>query len=206
LIIVDDGSSDASLGCARDWLTSHRNVAGMVLRHPVNRGLAHTRNDALAFARGEFCFILDADNEVYPGCLERLYNALQNDPEAAFAYGIHERFRGEQTVGLVNHLPWEPDRLRTGNYIDAMAMLRTSVLREMGGYATDRRLHGWEDYDLWCSVAEAGMRGAFIPEIIARYRTAAHSMLALTNVSATDAYSIIIERCPTLMAGVEPPY
>lgn len=206
VLVVDDGSSDRSGKWAQEWLLAHEDCAGLLLHHPVNMGLGHARNHALGCARGEFCFVLDADNAVYPHCLGRLLEALESDPRAAFAYGIHERFRVGEPVGLANMLPWEPSRLRLTNYIDAMALIRTSLLREgFGGYTTDRRLHGWEDYDLWCQFAEAELYGVFVPEIVARYRTTAHSMLSLTNISGTDAYSILIERYPRLMAGMQPP-
>jgi hypothetical protein len=206
IIVVDDGSTDDSLSVVKDWMTEHHDANVLLLRHPVNRGLAHARNSALGLARGEFCFILDADNELYPHCLERLVAALDGDPEAAFSYGMLECFRAGRSVGLMNTFPWQPSRFRTGNYIDAMAMIRTSLLRDkFGGYAIDRRLHGWEDFDLWCRLAEAGHQAVLIPEVLARYRTTQHSMLAETNVSATDAFSLIIETNPRLMAGTLPP-
>jgi GT2 family glycosyltransferase len=108
-------------------------------------------------------------------------------------------------VGLRSYYPWRPERLRTGNYIDAMALWRVDVLRRLGGYAVDKRLHGWEDYDLWCRAADAGSRGAFLPEVVARYRVTQHSMLSVTNISAQTAVSLLIERSPRLFAGVEPP-
>jgi glycosyltransferase involved in cell wall biosynthesis len=189
-----------------DWMARHDDIPLLLLRHPVNRGLAAARNAALSMARGEFCFVLDADNEVYPHCLSRLLEALDTAPLAAFAYGSLESFSGTETVGLMNTLPWEPRRLRVGNYIDAMAMMRTAVIRdELNGYPQDRRLHGWEDFALWCAVATAGHRAVRVPEILARYRIAKHSMLSLTNISATDAFSVIIEANPELMAGIEAP-
>jgi hypothetical protein len=206
LIVVDDGSTDRSGAVAEAWLREHEDVAALLLRHPVNQGLAHARNSALAWARGEHCFILDADNEMYPHCLELLLEALDADRNAAFAYGIHERFGGGQSLGLANVFPWQPWRFRTGNYIDAMAMIRTQILREKaGGYSVDHRLHGWEDYDLWCKLADAGLRGAFVPEVVARYRSTEHSMLSLTNLSYTDAFSVLIERHRNVLAGVRPP-
>jgi hypothetical protein len=206
VIVVDDGSSDRSAERVERWIADHGNVAAVLLRHPINQGLGPTRNDALGWARGEFCFVLDADNEIYPHCFGRLIEALEADPAAAFAYGILERFRGGQPIGLLNTLPWEPSRLRLGNYIDAMALIRTRILRdECDGYGRDLRLYGAEDFDLWCRLAESGHHAAFVPEIVARYRTTQHSMQALGTLSDTDGFSLVIERSPTLMAGVLPP-
>ncbi len=66
VVIVDDGSTDESCAAALRWLRGTRPGRVLLLAHPVNEGLGPTRNDALDFARGEFCFVLDADNEVYP--------------------------------------------------------------------------------------------------------------------------------------------
>lgn len=206
LIVVDDGSTDTSSTVVESWMAEHQDVSILLLRHPINQGLAQARNDALGWARGEFCFVLDADNEVFPHCLERLAGPLQEQPAVAFSYGTLEAFAGAETLGLMNLLPWEPSRLRVGNYIDAMAMVRTRLLRdELGGYATDRRLHGWEDFELWCRIASAGYEAVRVPEILGRYRSARHSMLSVTNLSMTDAFSLIIEANPELMAGIEPP-
>jgi hypothetical protein len=153
--------------------------------------------------------VLDADNQIYPRCLAALVGALETDTDAVFAYPILETFgsvelyiaRGDDAGALVSHLGWEPARLRGGNYIDALALLRTEVLRELGGYTTDQRCHGWEDYDLWCSIADRGWRGRHVPQILARYRVSPDSMLSLTNFSTTAAIQAIIERHPRLMAG-----
>ncbi|GAC1488301.1 MAG: hypothetical protein NVS1B9_08540 [Solirubrobacteraceae bacterium] len=201
IVIVDDGSSDGSQRAVLDWMMHNEDRAALLLNHPVNRGLARARNAALGWARGEFCFVLDADNAIFPHCLERLLAALDGDPQATFSYGMLQRFSRSATIGLLNIHPWEPARLREGNYIDAMALVRTTALRErFHGYSVDGRLHGWEDFDLWCRMAEAGLAGTLVPEIVARYRTTGHSMLSLTNISDAEAFSLLSERHPGLMA------
>ncbi|MGH9270319.1 MAG: glycosyltransferase, partial [Ilumatobacteraceae bacterium] len=183
LIVVDDGSADDSLDVARSWITDNPDVRARLVAVPVNRGLPRARNTAVGFAAGEYCFVLDADNEVLPGGLDRLAAALDDDPSAAFAFGVLETFSNSGPVGLLGELPWDIDRLPDGNYIDAMAMIKREVLVELGGYATDRRLYGWEDYDLWCRIAESGGYGVHVPTLVARYRLAMSSMVSLSNLS-----------------------
>jgi glycosyltransferase involved in cell wall biosynthesis len=173
----------------------------MLLHHPINRGLGHARNTAVDFARGEFVFVLDADNLVYPLAIETLAEALDGDPQATFAYGMLEMFDEQGALGLHSHFAWEPERLAAGNFIDAMALIRRAWLHERGGYTTDARLHGWEDYDLWCAVAESGGHGVLVPTVVARYRSTRHSMLAVTNVSAVVAESLLAERHPSVFAA-----
>jgi GT2 family glycosyltransferase len=209
-IIVDDGSSDGSADAVMEWMAAHEEIPVLLLRHPINRGLGSARNTALDFARGEFAFVLDADNVIYPRCLEVLASALEDNEEAVFTYPILEAFGLVDSYvemggsPLVSYYGWNPARFRHANYIDALSMLRIDELRRLGGYATDRRLFGWEDYDLWCAIAEEGRYGLQVPEILARYRVSPSSMRSLTNLSEADAMTALIERHPTLMDGVIP--
>jgi hypothetical protein len=205
VIVVDDASQDASPSRVRGWMRRNPRVPSALVRHSANRGLPHARNTALGFARGELIFILDADNRLYPHGLERLVGAMDCHRGVAFAYGLLQRFTSAGPADLMNLWPWEPERLQAGNYIDAMAVVRASVLRRVGGYTTDKRMHGWEDYELWCHLAELGERGALVPEVVARYRSARHSMLSVTNLSGTMAYSVLAERYPSVMGSVRPP-
>ena len=123
LIVVDDCSTDGSLTVVTDWLekneTAFRDV--LLIRHKSNRGLPYARNTAFAHARTDFVFVLDADNLLYPRCLERLLGALEHC-DASFAYCLLEKF-GEET-GIGNTKPWNPIALQHGNFIDAMVLHR----------------------------------------------------------------------------------
>ncbi|MDT7545826.1 MAG: hypothetical protein QOE99_1936, partial [Actinomycetota bacterium] len=149
LVVVDDGSSDGSLAAVEAWCDRSEDIPARILRHPVNQGLGAARNTAIDFARGEFVFVLDADNEVFGQGISRLVDVIDQDPDAVFSYGMLEVFDQDGPVGVQSAFPWEPERFKTGNFIDAMALVRRQWLVEHGGYTTDRRLHGWEDFDLW---------------------------------------------------------
>jgi cellulose synthase/poly-beta-1,6-N-acetylglucosamine synthase-like glycosyltransferase len=205
IVITDDGSTDGSPAVVRNWLERSPQVAARLLRHRVNRGLGSARNTALGFARGEFVLFLDADNVLYPPAIEKLVTALDEDREAVLSYGILEMFGAQGAVGLRSWLDWRPDRFRKGNFVDALALVRRDWLVETGGFVTDARLHGWEDYDLWCRVTDAGHHGAFVPEIVARYRSAPHSMLSLTDLSTRQAVGLLAERHPAIFGDVELP-
>jgi GT2 family glycosyltransferase len=208
LVVVDDGSTDDSGELALSWMRAHDEVPARLVRHEVNRGLGAARNTALDFARSRYCFVLDSDNEVYPRCLDRLVSALDNDAEATFAYPLLEVFGNLSSYiaaggsPLINAPGWDPNLLRLGNYIDAMALIRTAKLAELGGFRTDPRLHGWEDYDLWCRIAERGGRGIQVPQILARYRSSRSSLRSIVDLSKAAPLEAIIEASPNLMAGV----
>jgi Glycosyl transferase family 2 len=66
IVVVNDGSSDGGVPAVSAWADRHPEIALKLVSHPVNRGLAHARNTALDYARGELAFVLDSDNAVYP--------------------------------------------------------------------------------------------------------------------------------------------
>ncbi len=202
VVVLDDASTDRSQEAVRDFFASHPHLPGLLVEHVVNRGLGRTRNDLVAAARGELVFMLDADNEIYPTALDRLADALDDDPETFFAYPMLEEHIDGEPHTLRSFSPWEPGRLAESNYIDAMSLLRRRELLELGGYTEDPRLHGWEDYDLWCRTAQRGLRGVLVPQILARYRRADHSMLySITNIDTSEAESLLRARYPVLAAS-----
>lgn len=149
--------------------------------------------------------MLDADNLLRPIAIGRLMDALDGDSDASFVYGILEQFGADGALGLVSQAGWDPERLRRSNYIDAFALIKRDALLALGGYTSDSRLYGWEDYDLWVRMAEAGRYPVFVPEIIGRYRVAQSSMIADTNVSVAEAFGALVDHAPKLMRDLQIP-
>lgn len=205
VLVLDDASTDGSLGAARDFLLGNPWMPAALLRHWTNRGLARTRNELARQARGELVFVLDADNKIYPTALGRLVEALERDPGASFAYPLIAVTRSERPVGLLSRYAWDPEGFRAvGNYIDAMALIRLDDLATVGGYTEDARLIGWEDFHLWCAFVEAGRRGTLVPQVLAQYRKTDHSMLAWTEADLTTGWSVLHTRFPTIVPSTPP--
>ncbi|MBI5105948.1 MAG: hypothetical protein HZB46_13390, partial [Solirubrobacterales bacterium] len=163
------------------------------------------RNTMVGLARAPYVLMLDADNELLPPAARRLAAALDADPDALFAYPILAAHRDGAPDGLLSTLPWDPALLKAYNPIDALALLRRDALAELGGYTTDIRLHGWEDYDLWCRIAERGGRGVHVAQLLARYRrSAGGSMLSLTDLDTAEMRAILRERYPRTMGPPAP--
>ena len=204
VVLLDDASSDDSAGSVKRFFDEHPFLPGVLLAHRVNRGPAATRNVLVRQARGEFVFALDADNEIYAPALDRLVRALDQDPGASFAYSMLQEVHDGVPTGLLSALPWEPELLQEENYIDTMALMRRRELIELGGYEEDLRLHGWEDYDLWCRYAEHGRRAAFVPQILGRYHRSEYSTLTLAVIDDAEMRWLLGRRYPRLMDGRTP--
>lgn len=169
VVVVDDGSTDGGGMAAVEFLRRHgaRFVTATVVAHIRNQGVSMARNSGIAWSTEPFLFMLDADNALRRPALSRLLEAVKASG-AAFAYP-QLRFVGER-AGIGHADVWDPARLCRGNYIDAAAMIRREALLAAGGYAVLADDAGWEDYDLWCRFAAAGLRGVFLPEVLVDYR------------------------------------
>ena len=145
---------------------------------------------------------LDADDELLPHGPARLRDALDADPGAAFSYGLLSVETPTGPVGLLNAEPWNPDLLRDGNYVNALALVRAEVYAEIGGYRSDGPLElGWEDYDLWLRVADAGLRGAHVRQIVGRHRAHDGSRTSTADAIAGELMDYLRDRYPALLGA-----
>lgn len=181
LIVVDDDSSDDSRGVCERWMrqADAPQLAMLLVANQGNAGLSVTRNTGIDLARSQYCFFLDADNLLLPRCIEKHVRALEGRPDCIGAYSIIQEFGG--ISGLIGANVFSRERLKRGNYIDAMAMLRRERVIAAGGFQPIK--HGWEDYELWLRLCSKGERLLHLPQVLSQYRNHNRSMLRQqTNV------------------------
>ncbi len=91
LVLVDDGSTDASGDIAR----RHADGSVRVVTNATNLGMSAARNIGMRASRGRYVFFLDADDVLLPGAIARLAGILDQQPDAAAAYGPIEWWYGD---------------------------------------------------------------------------------------------------------------
>lgn len=74
LVVVNDGSGDATRDILEQLAMEYPNFRCI---HQENGGVSKARNTGLTAATGDCIAFLDADDELIPGCLERLYGVMQ---------------------------------------------------------------------------------------------------------------------------------
>ncbi|BAZ09730.1 family 2 glycosyl transferase [Calothrix sp. NIES-4071] len=88
LLLVDDGSTDASTLIAKRYAQQYPNQIHY-LEHPnhQNQGKSVSRNLGIDKAKGEYIALLDADDVFLPQKLEKQVAILETQPQAAMVYG-----------------------------------------------------------------------------------------------------------------------
>ena len=174
IVVIDDSSKDNSVKKISRWLNENslRFNSVTLLQNQKNQRVEYSRNMALTHVRSEFVFMIDADNCIYPECIEKLLSAISVSKKE-FAYSIIEQFGTKQ--GLVNLLPWTKEIFQYTNYIDNMALFKKTAIDSVGGY-TKMPVPGWEDYDLFIKFAKKNFSGTYVPEILSRYRIHGNSL------------------------------
>ena len=184
LVIVDDASTDRSLERVKTWVAQNHDRFNrlLVVQHVENQGLGASRNTAFDLADTLYVMALDADNRLLPRCCSALFERAKNEA-AAFAYSVIQQF-GDGN-GQMGKKPYRAASLIPANYIDAMAMVSKEAWAYVGGYSEKRR--GWQDYEFWCRLADRGLYGLQVNEVLAEYRVHAQSMRSATDGARNKA-------------------
>ena len=182
LVVVDDASTDDGAEVVRAWMQMHQTRFSrcMLLQHRRNGGLAAARNTAFDAAHSAWCFVLDADNLLFPAAVSTCMDlAEQADAAVAVVHPLlaveAEAGRPDDERSLVGFGSWQKAKFRTGNYVDAMALVRREAWQRVGGYTHIEG--GWEDFDFWCKLIEADWHGVIYPKPLATYTQHGTSML-----------------------------
>ena len=188
-VLVDDGSRDASLACARAFARRDGRIRVEARPH---RGLVETLNAGLALCRGRYVARMDADDLMHRDRLCAQADALDADPEIG-AVGCHVRMfpRRGLADGMRAYERWlasidSPRRVREEAFVECPLAHPTLVARrellEKFGY----RDRGWpEDYDLVLRMLEAGHPLSVVPRRLLSWRQGGRRLS-----SCDPAYSI----------------
>ncbi len=183
VLIMDDASSDGSDEIVRRLGSQDTRVR--TICHTANQGHIATYNEGIAQVTGDYTVLLSADDLLTPGCLARAASLMEEYPSVGLTYGFPVDFTD-------SHLPaarttakswiiwpghdWLAQRCKLGRNIirSPEVVIRTSVLREIGGYRID--LPHAADFELWMRVATVSDVGYVGGADQAYYRTHAGNM------------------------------
>ncbi len=150
IVVVDDGSTDNT----QEVLSSYSGRVDIIQQ--VNTGSNPARNRGLVAAEGEYVIFCDADVVMQTDMIEKLYRALQDHPEASYAYSGFwfgwKHFPGVQ---------FDANRLRQGNFVHT-----TSLVRREDFPGFDDKIKRLQDWDVWLTMLESNKVGILVPETL----------------------------------------
>lgn len=158
IILCEDGSTDDTYLVAKEYAEKHDNI--ILIRNEKNMGLNYTLNRCIEHADTEYCARMDGDDISLPTRFEKEIEFLDKNPEYAVVScpmiyfdesGEFRRGKGRGDITTSDFVGGSP-------ICHAPSLMRTEVLKEVGGYSVDKRLLRVEDYHLWFKIFAAGYK------------------------------------------------
>lgn len=139
-----------------------------------NGGISRNTNALLPDATGEFIGFLDHDDTLAPFALFELVKALNQHSDADLFYSDEDLLdpRGERWHPRLKP-DWSPETLLGSNYVLHFLVIRSNLLRELGGLRP--AFDGSQDHDLALRAGERARRVVHIPHVLYHWRQHAAS-------------------------------
>src|SRR5262245_8057707 len=173
IIIVDDGSTDATPETAQAFAAAH--PAEIHWLRITNGGPGAAREAGRQMARGEFIQYLDSDDLLSPEKFERQVLGLRECPDCAISYGQTQYTDIDEGM---SESPWK----RTGDVIETLfpsllverwwgtstPLYRRALTDRGGAWTTLRNEEDWE-YD--CRLGKYGVQLHYCPALVSTERS-----------------------------------
>jgi glycosyltransferase involved in cell wall biosynthesis len=182
VIVVDDGSTDASVTIADDYASRHSELR--VLRQ-ANAGPAAARNSGIEAATGEFLAFHDADDEMMPDRLAVQLECFDRRTDLEVVVGSEETMIEPDTApgaeAMTRALPGWRGHERALHLMSMMA--RVTVFDRIGRFDPSYRMA--EDAEWFARAFAAQASILFIDDVVTRRRI--HSTNASHHRDASRA-------------------
>lgn len=168
LILVDDRSPNAKV---REILraAAEQEPRIRVIERAVNGGIVAASNDGIEAAQGEFIALLDHDDLLTPNALHVVNKEIEKTPEVDYLYSDEDKvYPGGKIADPFRKPDWSPERLRQQMYTAHLSVIRTELVREVGGFRPG--FDGSQDHDLILRVTEQARKIVHIPRVLYHWR------------------------------------
>ena len=165
LIIINDGSTDKSLQIIENFKKKDERI---ILINRNNKGIVHSLNEGIEFARGQYIARMDADDISLPNRFEEQINFLKNNDVDVVGTWV-QKIQGGKKLSITKY-PEKHNDIFFGlffksNFSHPAVMLKKKVFKDVK-YSNETA----EDYRLWCDLALKKFKFANLQKILLYYR------------------------------------
>lgn len=133
-----------------------------------NEGIAANSNQLLKKAKGEYLALLDHDDTLSPDALFENVKLLNEKPYD-FIYSDKDKIDEVGNRFEPFFKPdWSPEIMLNANYLTHLNLMRTSIVREVGGWSSDT--DGAQDWDIFLKVIAHSKLIGHIPKVLYHWR------------------------------------
>ena len=192
-IVVDDGSTDATLACLRSYAAEDPRF---VVTETPHRGLVAALNRGLELCNGRFVARMDADDAMHRQRLEAQVGALEANPSLT-GVGCHVRLlpRADLRDGRRAYEAWLnsmrcAEDVRRDAYVECPVAHPTMMFRReiLAGFGY--RDCGWaEDYDLLLRLLAAGHEVGVVARRLLAWRDRPERLSRTSPVYGLDRFT-----------------
>lgn len=204
VVIVDDASTDDSWTFCQQVSDPWKGVRSV--RLPANGGTAAANNAGIRAAHGKYIAIMNADDMMESGRLERLYRAQLQNPHSFIYDGIMAFADGQRRPDRAFRVSeYDFEKLLYKNHVHAGIMFPKTAWQEVGGYPEAFR-DGREDWAINVALGIRGWCGVYLHERGYLYRRERQNR-TLTNTSPKHHQTFLqrlIATFPAVYAGERP--
>jgi glycosyltransferase involved in cell wall biosynthesis/GT2 family glycosyltransferase len=133
-------------------------------------GISENSNRCLALASGDYIALLDHDDVLAPFAFHEMVVALNEDREADFLYSDKDMLPqdGSRRYNPLFKPRFDPKMLLSANYLTHLNLIRTKLVREVGGW--HREMDGAQDWDLFLRICERTTRIRHVARVLYHWR------------------------------------
>lgn len=167
LIIVDDGSTDATADILSD--VAKKDLRVRLIRNESNLGIVQALNKGLSICQGEYVVRMDADDISASNRLSKQIAVMENEPEISVLGASVSYIDAEgKSLGVVRESRVDKSLLYANPLLHPTVVIRKKALDKIGARYEDKYLYA-EDYFLWLRLSKEGKIGT-IPDVVLNYR------------------------------------
>ena len=169
-IIWDDGSDADGAEILKELENKDEKI--ILAGREENRGLAFSLNECIKLAKGKYIARMDSDDVSLPKRFEKQVEFLESHSEYGWCGCAANLFDEEGTWGMrvLPEVPNLNDYFRFSPFVHPSVMFRAELFDEQSGYLDSSETLRCEDYEIFLSLTQRGIKGYNLQDVLFCYR------------------------------------